>query len=185
MKKFRALLENIVQDWKEGDFIVSFRVRTLPTGLDELMEEDLSVSVTKWREKRSLTANAYYWVLVGKISDVTGRSNAEVHNMLLRRYGVPEIVNGEMIAVMVPNTEEAEKEVLQKEIYHLKPTSMIRGDRRGYVLLKGSSDFDSKEMSRLITGTVEEAEEIGIETLPPEELRRMLEAYEINNSDRH
>lgn len=176
--KLRGELDNIMQDWKEGDFIVSFRVRTIPSGLDELRGEDLSISVSKHREKRSLSANAYYWVLVGKISDVTGLTNAEVHNMLLRKYGVPEIVNGEMVAVMVPNTEEAERDVLRKEIYHLKPTSMIKGDRRAYVLMKGSSDYDTKEMSRLIEGTTEEAKQIGVETMSSEEIRRMMELYD-------
>ena len=45
-----------------------------------------------------------------------------------------------------------------------------------YALIKKSRDYDSKEMSVLIDGTVSEAQEMGIETLPPAELEAMKEA---------
>ena len=32
-------------------------------------EHELEISVKRWREKRSLDANAYLWVLIGKIAD--------------------------------------------------------------------------------------------------------------------
>ena len=37
----------------------------------------------------------------------------------------------------------------------------------------GSSTYNTKEMSVLIDGIVYEAKELGIETLPPDELERM------------
>ena len=43
-----------------------------------------------------------------------------------------------------------------------------------YKVYRGSHSYDSKEMSILIDGTVEEAKALGIETLPPEELERMM-----------
>ena len=48
---------------------------------------------------------------------------------------------------------------------------------RTYMMLKGSSEYDTKEMSHLIDGLVSECKEMGIETLPPEELERMMAAY--------
>ena len=47
-----------------------------------------------------------------------------------------------------------------------------------YVLLKGSHTYDSREMSVLINGLVYEAKLQGIETLPPDELERMLNAWQ-------
>ena len=44
---------------------------------------------------------------------------------------------------------------------------------RTYIVLRGSSEYDSKEMSRLIEGLVETAKEQGIETLTPDELRKL------------
>lgn len=182
--KMRGRLKEIMQDVLNGGFIISFHVQAVPSGVETLREEsDLAISLKKWREHRSLSANAYYWVLVGKLSELTGQPNAVIHNMLLRRYGVAEIVGGQLLTVMVPDTDEAERETLEKEIYHLKPTSKLKEGKdgrmfRAYILLKGSSDFDTKEMSRLIDGTIEECKEVGIDTLSTEEVRRMMEDYE-------
>lgn len=46
-----------------------------------------------------------------------------------------------------------------------------------YKVYKGSSEMDSKEMSILIDGAVQEAEQLGIETLPPAELRSLIERW--------
>lgn len=51
---------------------------------------------------------------------------------------------------------------------------------RTYVMLKGSSDYDTREMSELIDGLVSECKECGIETATPEELQRMLDLYDQN-----
>lgn len=182
--KMRGRLKEIMQDVLNGGFIISFHVQAVPSGVETLREEsDLAISLKKWREHRSLSANAYYWVLVGKLSELTGQPNAVIHNMLLRRYGVAEIVGGQLLTVMVPDTDEAERETLEKEIYHLKPTSKLKEGKDGrmfrtYILLKGSSDFDTKEMARLIDGTIDECKEVGIDTLSTEEVRRMMEDYE-------
>ena len=182
--KMRGRLKEIMQDVLNGGFIISFHVQAVPSGVETLREEsDLAISLKKWREHRSLSANAYYWVLVGKLSELTGQPNAVIHNMLLRRYGVAEIVGGQLLTVMVPDTDEAERETLEKEIYHLKPTSKLKEGKdgrmfRAYILMKGSSDFDTKEMSRLIDGTIDECKGVGIDTISTEEVRRMMEDYE-------
>lgn len=181
--KMRGRLVDITQDILNGGFQLRLAVGSIPSGVERLREEkDLSITMTKWREQRSLSANAYYWVLVSKISEITGHSNAAVHNLLLRRYGVPETIDGELITTFIPDTDEAEKDVLNKEIYHLKPTSYTKqgknGTFRAYVLLKGSSDFDTKEMARLINGAIDEAKDLGIDTVSTEEVKRMMEDYE-------
>lgn len=38
-------------------------------------------------------------------------------------------------------------------------------------------------MARLIDGTVEEAKMLGLETLPKEEIERMMAAYEVNHTN--
>ena len=43
-----------------------------------------------------------------------------------------------------------------------------------YRIYRGSSTYDSKEMSLLIEGTVSDAKDLGIETIPPDELERMM-----------
>ena len=50
---------------------------------------------------------------------------------------------------------------------------------RTYMMLRGSSDYDTREMSELIDGTVSEAKQMGIETLPPHEIERMKKEWGI------
>ena len=50
-------------------------------------KEKLSVKIVQYREKRSLDANAYFHVLVGKIADITGQSNIYMKNRLISEYG--------------------------------------------------------------------------------------------------
>ena len=51
------------------------------------------------------------------------------------------------------------------------------GTFNAYAMIKGSSEYDTKEMSHFIDGIVAEAKELGIETLPPDELESMMKAW--------
>lgn len=44
--------------------------------------EKLDIQIKKHREKRSLDANAYYWVLITKFAKKLELSNPEAHNMM-------------------------------------------------------------------------------------------------------
>ena len=86
----------------------------------------------------------------------------------------------------IPDTEEAENDVIERETFHLKPTSQVVAGSDGvsyrtYVLLKGSSNYDSAEMSHLLDGLISECKAAGIETATPEELERMKQLYEQNH----
>lgn len=140
----------------------------------------VSLKVTRHREKRSLDANAYYWQLLTKLAGVLRISNNYCHNIMLRRYGTLEEIDGKPVYLVIPDTEEAERNADESETYHIKPTSNVREGKDGkmyrtYMLLKGSSRYDTAEMNRLISGLVEECKQCGIETLTPSELARMFE----------
>lgn len=185
--ELKGRLLDIARDIRSGEFRISISVKEIPSSIDELMERDLAISLKRWREKRSMTANAYYWVLVAKISSMLGTSQAVVHNWLLRGYGQLEMVDGQIISIMLPDTEEAADRIMAADTYHLRPTDYteIRKGRtvREYHVLKGSSLYDTKEMATLIDGAVIEAKDLGIETLPPVEIERMLGEYEKHRSD--
>ncbi len=142
----------------------------------------LDVDIKKHREKRSLDANAYYWNLASEAAESLHVSKPYIHNQMLRRYGQIALIDGQAIYAVLPDTDEAQKSVDEAQTYHLKPTSQIKEGKGGimyrtYMMLKGSSEYDTKEMSQLIEGLVSECKEMGIETLPPVELKRMMEAY--------
>ena len=137
--------------------------------------------IKKHLEKRTLSQNAYYWNLCGKIADALRMPKEQVHNEMLRSYGQVERLAGGLVTVPIPDTDKAEQEVLRSMKYHLKPTSQVRAGTKGmyrtYVMLKGSHDMTTEEMSILVDGIVQEAKQLGIETLTPAELEAM-RAYE-------
>lgn len=145
--------------------------------------DSLDVEIKKHREKRSRDANAYYWKLASQVAEVLHVSKPYIHNYLLRKYGKLKIIGGKCAYVDIPDTDEAQREVDEDRKIHLVPTSQVREGKDGimyrtYMMLKGSSEYDTKEMSDLIDGLVSECREMGIETIPPEELERMMAAYE-------
>lgn len=140
-------------------------------------KQDVVWEITKRKKKRSLDANGYYWKLVSEIADKLRVSKNEVHNILLRRYGQAEGIDGRLVTVYIPDTEKAAKQALMAEDYHIKPTSYVQAGSKGqtlraYILLRGSRTYNTKEMSVLIEGTIQEAEQMGIQTLTPKELER-------------
>ena len=146
------------------------------------LPEGALVEVKEWKEKRSRQQNRYYWALVTRIAGKMNLSKSAVHNLMLRDYGQRAVVGGETPVVYLPDTEATEREILNSDTLHLKPTSFIKGGKRvnfrAYRLLLGSSYYNTAEMAELLEGTVQEAKSLDIETLTPQELQRMREEDE-------
>jgi hypothetical protein len=118
--------------------------------------------------------------------EAAGTSKPQAHNLMLRRYGQNDMASGGLSYLVIPNTPQAEKRIDEEEMFHARPTTEIKAGKDGetyrtYILLAGSSTYDTKEMSELINGLVSECKEQGIETLPPDELARMMAEYEENH----
>ena len=145
------------------------------SSIDKMKDKPLRIIAKQWREKRSLDANAYYWVLLSRLAEVAGISKPRAHNLMLRRYGQNLMIAGQMAYLVVPDTTEAEETALEAETFHIRPTSQVKQGKDG----KAYRTY-TKEMSELINGLVAECKEQGIETLPPDELARMMAEYEEN-----
>ena len=120
--------------------------------------------VRDYKQKRSLTQNAYFWVLVNEIANVTKQSKDEIHLQMLKEYGQNEVfsIRSDIdVSRYLKYYEEIGKgKVNGKEFTH-------------YRVFKGSSEMDSREMAILISGVVQEAEQLGIPTLTPNEIARL------------
>lgn len=148
----------------------------LPEGMEtSLRDVDLKLTLVKYRQKRSLDANAYYWVLVTQIAEALKIGKVEAHNQLVADYGQLDMQDGQVVSVML--REDIDWKKLPQ--LHLRPTSKTVTNSKGtvfrcYFVCRGSHTYDSKEMAVLINGTIAEAKELGIETLTPMEVQRML-----------
>lgn len=173
-------IKDVSRGLDTNNFILTLEVSDIT--LQELRkagkQEKLTVVLKTWKNKRSLDANAYYWALVEKISKLNSTSKNVVHNIMLERYGALERMEG---GQLIPVCIRDDIDYRELNYMHLKPTSKTlekSGVRyRWYYLIKGSSQYNTTEMSVLIDGIVSECKELEIETLPPDELRHMKEAW--------
>ena len=127
--------------------------------------KDKVFEVKEYHPKRSLNANAYAWALIGKIADVLRKSKEEVYFEMLKAYGQSEFVSVrsdiDVKGYFKYYEEYGKGHVEGREFTH-------------YKVYKGSSEFDSREMSILLDGIIQEAKAQGIETITPAEKERML-----------
>lgn len=144
-----------------------------------LQGKDLDLDLKPHREKRSLDANAYYYVLLSKMAEKLQTSVNELHNMTLSRYGYPEIYENALVTMAL----RADIDPNRLEGIHLKSTGHITTNSKGtdfmnYVVMRGSHTFNTLEMSHLIDGVISEAKELGIDTITPAEKERMMALWE-------
>lgn len=130
---------------------------------------DVKFEVTEYHPRRSLSANAYAWTLICKIADVLRKSKEDVYLQMLKDYGQSEFVS-------VLSTIDVKGYFKYYEEYgkgHVEGREFTH-----YKVYKGSSEFDSREMAILIDGIIQEARQLGIETITPAEKERMIQDME-------
>ena len=171
----RGTIADITRSFTNNRLRVTFEVDSV----EEIrgMEGDLDITVKKHREKRSLSANAYFHVLVGKIADTLGISKPKAKNILLGRYGQREIIEEKPVVISVISKVDMQ----EREDIHCIPVGHGHVEGKEFThwaVVRPSHTYDTREMSKLIDGTVDEAKELGIETLTPAEIERMKKAWQ-------
>lgn len=125
--------------------------------------------IKEHKQKRSLNANAYCWVLIGKIADVIGSTKEEVYRNYILHKGIYRIVT---IDNKAANTFI--KVWSEKGLGWLCETSESKNE--GFidvVAYYGTSSYNTKQMANFIDYVVEEAKSQGIETLTPQEIQML------------
>jgi len=130
--------------------------------------------ITEHKEKRSLNANAYAWAIIGKIADANRMTKEEAYLRALKDWGQSEMVS----VLSFIDVSGFFK------YYEFAGTGTIVDKKTGeekkfnhYRIWKGTSEYNTKEMSIFIDGLIQDANELGIETLPPNEVERLKEMW--------
>ena len=169
-------ITGISRDYTTNKLVLTMLIDTLPSDLDDIRGCDaLDITARRHRQKRSLNANAYFHLICGKIAAKLGESITERKNALIAEYGQVDTAVKTIILA-----DEIDWKTI--EPLHLRPTTATRVLDDGrlyrvYYVMRGSHTYDTAEMSRLIDATVDQAKELGIETLTPIELERMKAAW--------
>lgn len=173
--EFTGKILNVVKDWQTGQLQITFTVNEA-AAINEVNKiqscEKLSISAKKYRQKRSLDANAYAWVLFTKIAEVVESSKDEIYEDMLQKYGYLYHDDCGYISMTVRSDVDMSKIPGHWKYYR------NNGKFTSYLMIKGSSEYDTAEMAHFIDAVVQEAKELDIETIPPAKLERMKAAWQ-------
>lgn len=147
--------------------------------IEELKNENkLNLELKKYREKRSLDANAYMWVLVSKLQEKLDISKEDIYKDAIKNIGVYEVI---------PVKNEAVERFIQAWKHNglgwICETTKSKLDGFTNVLAYyGSSTYNTKEMSRLIELIVQECQQLNIETKSKSEIDSLLSQWEVGTN---
>lgn len=116
------------------------------------------------KAKRSLSQNSYAWKLITEIANVMRSSKEEVYMDMLRNYGQSDELM--MLSSVAPDGYFKYYDILSKR-------KVGENEFTVYRVYKGSSEYDTKEMTIFIDGIIQECHSLGIETMTPEEIARL------------
>lgn len=164
----------VSRDYISKKPMVKFVVNENLDGIEDLSDKNLKIKISKITKPRSLDANAYFHVLCDKLRQKIGISMAHMKNILITSYGQIEYIDDQ---ALVYKTNAPVEYVQELEEAHMK--FMKRGEDGAYwyKVYRGSHTYDSAEMHKLLEGTIYEAQQQGIETKTPDEIRRMEELW--------
>lgn len=145
--------------------------------LKKITEKDklLKVDIKQYRNKRSLDANAYCWIISQKIAEKIGNTKEFVYRAAIRQVGEFEIL---------PIKDEALKKWIQiweNNGLGWQCENIGESKLEGYtntINYFGSSTYDSKQMSLLLEELVFQAKELDIDTMTPEEQKVLINKWE-------
>ena len=151
----------------EGDFRSQF---------DKLKDVEVNVEIKKWFPGRSLKANNYAWILIQELSVKTGMTPVETYRWYIREHGCKT-------TYACVEEKDMESEIRAFLDGHLGRLVDIKDSKLpGCVILVkrwGTSDYDTQQMTTFLNSIVEDCIGYGIEVRPPEEIKSMLEEYDI------
>ena len=168
-------IEDISIDYKtqKPKILLVLNERESLSSIEELKEDKLSIEIKKYKNKRSLDANAYMWVLISKLEEKLNISKDIIYKDAIRNIGVYEVI---------PVKNEAVERFI--EAWTKNGLGWVcettKSKLEGYTNILayyGSSTYNTAEMSRLIDFIVQECEQLNIETMSRTELDSLIESW--------
>lgn len=124
--------------------------------------------IVKQRKKRSNDANALCWKLCTEIANVLRTDKESIYVDMLKDYGQSDIWAAS------PDTRPEQ----HFKYFDFFGKRMINGKEvYFYTVYRGSSEYDTREMSILIDGIIEEAKALDIEVISEREKSLLLQEW--------
>ena len=137
-------------------------------------DKDKQFDIKEHKVKRSLNANAYFWVLLNKLAEEINTPAIEIYRSYIRQIG------GNNTVVCVPDKAVADLTGGWEHNGIGWQTDTQQSKLKGctnVILYYGSSTYDTKQMSRLIDMVVQDCQSVGISTMTPRELATLMQGW--------
>lgn len=116
------------------------------------------------KEKRTLTQNAYMWSLINEIANKMRLSKEDTYIKMIKDYS-------QSMRVTIRADIDVSKFF---KYYEFEREAKISGvNFKIYKVYEGSSQMDKNEFRVLLDGVIQEAEQLGICTLTPDEIDKL------------
>lgn len=169
MTEFDAELDKLLNDGA-GTVYITFKTKKVM--VKDIPDGELTVKIGKKIKRRSLNANAYFHLLVGKIARALDISESEAKNQTVLDYGEQAAVIA-LPCDVKPSTAGIAYSKWLNDFISPKGVKCSQ-----YAVYKPTHELNSAEMARLIDGVVFEAKQLGIETKTPAEIAEMKALWE-------
>lgn len=148
------------------------RFKNAVQGILDGFKDIFQYEIKRYREKRSVSANAYFWKLADELSMVLGITKEEVYKRAIYHAGKFQILEAVNEEVAQTFCKRWCMNGLGWYAYcdKIKPKTIY--------MYYGSSVYNTKEMSRIIDYLVDECKRQNIETRPKDEVDAMLREWE-------
>ena len=153
-------------------------IAELASYIDSLDEnKEYKLEVKEHKEKRSLSANGYFWVLADRLAEKLRMSKSDIYRSYIKEIGG----NSQIVCCINSAVEDLCKAWQEKGLGWIAETEQSKLEGCTNVrLYYGSSVYDTAQMSRLIELIVQDCKDNDIPTYDQEELDRLCDEWGMN-----
>ena len=179
-----GIIKDISIDYQTGQPLITLAINQKQAAFhcfDELKNtKKLSIKIDKYRQKRSLNANAYMWLLCGKLAE-------KLSDTTKTKYTKESIYIEAIKEIGVFRQVEIDEKAVDTLIHSWGlhglgwvAEKLDYSKNKGFILVNlyyGSSTYNQQQMARLIDNIVQDCQAVGIETKTPNEIANLISLW--------
>lgn len=172
---FKCRIVDLSRDYKTGAARLTVETESnIFKAAEELLDKDLTCRLVRFRKRRSLDANAYFWALADELSAKIRISKEDIY-----RHYIKDVADNYYYLCLQSEAAKAFCEDWESKGLGWM-TDTCESKTKGCINIfayYGSSRYDTAQMSRLLDLIIADCEEQGISTLTPRELAALKQGW--------
>ncbi len=158
----------------------NFHMPTLLNFISQLKEGEYTLEIKKKKKRRSLNANAYLWEMCSQLAEELSKdgkifTKEDIYRKAIKDCGIYKDFSG--LTSKDAETLRHAWEMLGTGWITEQVDYMSDGENVIIRCYYGSSQYNTKQMSRIINHIVEDCKAVGIETMSEQERSLLLEQW--------